>query len=347
MECSGQPDVYYRPGYVRAWEPVERSSAIALQLSHADKKWLLPLLTVSRPASSGSPAARDAVTPYGYGGILNLSPAKPSDDDFAASSLSPAAAAALISELRQWCAEQKLTCCVLRLHPLARQGPAFEALQSDAVRLRRRGTTTAIDLRNWDERAEGLHGISKGRKSDLAYAQKRLRVTWSSDPTAKNLEANSDTHLAIFSRIYRDTMARIAAQNFYLFPDAHFQALRAGLPRQSDIAVAWLGAEPVAAAFFLAGTVWAHYHLSGATDAGKSSKAATLLIHEGAKWAQQRGCRLLHLGGGRKENDSLMAFKRGFGGELFEYHTLTVIADLARFQELSRHPNSPWPYSDH
>jgi hypothetical protein len=42
----------------------------------------------------------------------------------------------------------------------------------------------------------------------------------------------------------------------------------------------------------------------------------------------------LHLGGGATPGDSLSAFKESFGGEIFQYFTLGIIADGVRYDEL-------------
>jgi hypothetical protein len=59
------------------------------------------------------------------------------------------------------------------------------------------------------------------------------------------------------------------------------------------------------------------------------------LMNAGAQWARARGCKLLHLGGvGDKTEGGLFEYKRSFGGRLYRYHTLDVIADESRYREL-------------
>ena len=109
--------------------------------------------------------------------------------------------------------------------------------------------------------------------------------------------------------------------------------------------MAWHGEEPVAAAIFLRGKRWAHYHLAGSTAEGRQYKASTLLVNEGARWAHEAGCELLHLGGGLAEDDGLARFKFSFSDKSFDYHTLAVLSDSEEYQRLCKLPAAPWPYS--
>src|SRR5262244_1233286 len=68
-------DVYYRPGYVRAHEKAGHGRMVAVVVSIDESRFLLPLLL--RPLSeltfAGCSTAYDAVTPYGYGGLVRVS----------------------------------------------------------------------------------------------------------------------------------------------------------------------------------------------------------------------------------------------------------------------------------
>jgi methionyl-tRNA formyltransferase len=94
----------------------------------------------------------------------------------------------------------------------------------------------------------------------------------------------------------------------------------------------------------MAGSANAHYHLSASDDTGQLYKASSFLVVEGAKWARQRGCRSLHLGGGMLRDDSLMNFKRSFGGEQYQFGHITLIGDRGRYHSMTSLPAPPWPY---
>jgi hypothetical protein len=334
VDRSPNSDVYFRPAYAQACQVAGHGRAMALHIRIGTYGFLLPLLrrSFSSPAD-GNRRVQDAVTPYGYGGILQLSGIE-----------SPPARVmrALLQKLKEWSAINALTSCLVRLHPLQNRQPWFTGLRLDSsVVLQRCGTTSAISLAAWDPEAGMLRGMRKGRMTDLRAAWSRLRVTWDSSPGASR-----SAHLKLFRTIYEQTMERKQASKFYNFPPKYYKTLGGGLGPELGIAVAWSESEPVGAALFFDGRSCAHYHLSGATERGRISKVSTLLIYEGARWARQRGCDYLHLGGGRKENDSLMEFKRSFGGEDYAYLNLTVIADMKRYEALCADRTSPWPYTN-
>ena len=166
--------------------------------------------------------------------------------------------------------------------------------------------------------------MSKGRKADLTIARRELELVWGS----------GDDALEGFRNVYDGTMERIGAGEFYLFPPVYYRALADGLRERLGIALALLGDDVVGGALFLADHRFAHYHLSGTTEAGRERKAGTLLVHAGVEWAAAQGCELLHLGGGTSGADSLFAFKKSFGGETYTYSFATFVADRERYDEL-------------
>jgi serine/alanine adding enzyme len=305
VDESGAPDVYYRPGYCRAYEAADHGPAVAVVTERA----LFPLLL--RPLPFGEKGF-DAATPYGYGGVLPLDP----DTSFTGSD-----PASEVRQLRAWCATAGVVSCLLRLHPLLGGPRQLAGVDARDLGVREHGPTTAIDLSRL--RDGRLEGMSKGRKADLTIARRELEVSW-----------DGDGALEQFRAIYDSTMQRIGAGEFYLFPSEYYRALAEGLGDRLGVARALLDGEPVGGALFLAGGRFAHYHLSGTTDAGRELKAGTLLVHAGAEWAHERGCELLHLGGGTTGADSLFAFKKSFGGETYAYAFGTLVADPGRYDAL-------------
>jgi serine/alanine adding enzyme len=165
--------------------------------------------------------------------------------------------------------------------------------------------------------------MSKGRKADLTIARRELDISWGGDDALER-----------FREVYDGTMRRVGAGEFYLFPHDYYQSLAEGLGDRLGVALALLDGEAVGGALFLAGDRFAHYHLSGTTDAGREVKAGTLLVHAGAEWARERDCEVLHLGGGTSGADSLFAFKKSFGGETYTYAFATLVADHERYDAL-------------
>lgn len=129
-------------------------------------------------------------------------------------------------------------------------------------------------------------------------------------------------------------MDRVNASAFYHFSPEYYAALADGVGEGIAVALSWQGQEAVGGAIFFADARCAHYHLSGTNDAGRAMKATTLLIREGIDWARGRGCERLHLGGGASGSDSLFEFKKGFGGEVYEYSFAGLVTDRPRYDRL-------------
>jgi hypothetical protein len=304
VDASPAPDVYYRPGYCRAYEVAGHGRTVAVVTDGA----LFPLLL--RPLPFGEEGF-DAVTPYGYGGALFTEPGSVKSAD--------------VRQLRDWCVANGVVSCLLRLHPLLGGSEQLSEIDDGEVEIRDHGPTTAVDPRRIDPDSRRLAGMSKGRKADLTIARRELELSW----------GDGEDALDDFRRVYDRTMDRLGAGEFYVFPRAYYRALAEGL-RSGRLAVALArrGADVVGGALFLADRRFAHYHLSGATAAGRELKAGTLLVHAGAEWAAERGAELLHLGGGTSGADSLFAFKKSFGGETYSYSFATLVAQPERYDAL-------------
>ena len=315
VEAAAADDVYYRPGYCRAYEAAGHGRAVAVVTEHA----LFPLLL--RPLPFGEDGF-DAATPYGYGGVLPLG---------RHASATGTVPASEVRQLRDWCMAAGVVSCLLRLHPLLGGPGQLSDADTPDVAIREHGPTTAIDLSRLEN--ERLEGMSKGRKADLTIARRELQLWWGRQDALER-----------FRHVYDGTMERVGAGEFYLFPPEYYRALADGLGDRLGVALALLDGEPVGGALFLAGRRFAHYHLSGTTDAGRELKAGTLLVHAGAEWARERGCERLHLGGGTAGADSLFAFKTSFGGETHTYAFATVVADRGRYDALvGRRAEEPEP----
>lgn len=314
VDAAPTPDVYFRPGYCRAYEAIGEGRAVAVRTEAA----LFPLLLRELPFGQ---AGFDAVTPYGYGGLLPLS------RDTSVGGSDPATP---LRQLRDWCVTAGVVSVLIRLHPLLGIHPHLSEL--DDVEIHEHGPTTAVDLTAIQDGR--LTGMSKGRKADLSIARRALEVSWESGEPA----------LERFRTVYDETMTRIGAHDYYLFPAEYYRALADGLGDRLGVALALHGEEVVGGALFMADRRFAHYHLSGTAEAGRELKAGTLLVHAGAVWAAERGCELLHLGGGTQGADSLYAFKRSFGGTELIYSFATLVADAARYDALvARRAEAPEP----
>jgi hypothetical protein len=338
VDSAAVPDVYYRPGYVRAYQAIGHGTAVAVLIETRTVRALFPLLLRPLNNLSFTPdePGFDAATPYGYGGLLLL-------DDVTA--VTADQGLELLRALRDWCCDAQVISAHVRLHPLLKQEDWFEGALGQDFHLHRTGPTTALDVDRWQAETASLATLNKGRRSDLNFARRQLRLTWTSDGRLPSED------LQIFRGLYELRMNELGAGDYYHFPPEYYESLARGLGLRLDVALAWLGDAPVGAALFMVDRAMAHYHLSATNDLGRTNKATTLIINAAAGRARSQGCDRLHLGGGAHGEDNLFAFKRSFGGSTYRYSYLSLICDPRRYHKLAQRrvaaPNLPAPRTNY
>lgn len=306
-------DVYHTPGYVAA--DARRNDAEALAYLYASERGSLAVpLLVRRCAEALGPAAGDAldaVSPYGYPGFL-LDAAALERDGFVDEALDD-----LIATL----AEDGVVTAFLRMHPILNEG--IEALAS-RHRVEPRGVTVVIDVTQTD--AERWAAMRKGHTNAINQA-KRAGMTTSVVPLAG--------HIADFVVVYGEVLQRLDASRSYHFDKTYLEELA----RDPSVWLirAHLDDELTGAYILFEHDGVVHPHLGGARNGYHKPSPSNLLIHATCQWAQLRGNRLVHLGGGvgASADDSLFRFKSGFSPSRRTFHTVSIVADRARLDRLT------------
>jgi hypothetical protein len=140
-----------------------------------------------------------------------------------------------------------------------------------------------------------------------------------------------------FAHIYRVTMARLDADNYYFFDDGYFAALRSALGESLHLCCVLSPEGQVAAGgLFTAVNDIMQYHLSGTDPQHHKLGPTKLMLHFVRLWGKDKGYSLLHLGGGAgAQADSLFQFKAGFSPLRTPFHTYRLIPNEARYAALS------------
>ena len=253
----------------------------------------------------------DAISPYGYPGPIG-------DDALFADAL-----LAGMDHLRG----EGLVSVFVRLHPILNATPP-----SGVGTLVRHGETVSIDLHQtveqmWTQtRADHRNQINRAlRLGHRAY----IDTDW--------------RQYGAFQSIYRSTMRRVGASEYYLFDAAYFAGLRASLGDRIHLCVVEIEGAVAGAGLFVETAGLVQYHLSATDEAFIGDRPTKLMLHFARGWARERGNARLHLGGGvGGQSDSLFDFKAGFSRERHPYHTLRLVTDPARYGELvrARHPSA-------
>jgi hypothetical protein len=299
----GCDDVYLARGYLEGARLLDPGEPVLLHLAGTGGDVVLTVLLRDAPGS-----AVDVTSPYGYGGPVALGSDPP--------------VAEFYELYEAWCARRGAVSSFFRFHPLYGNAAAAGV----AFHVERVGTTVSWRLDGDDDLLAGMHPThrNKVRKAERSGADVEL------------VEQPRD--LGEFAQLYRATMTRLEAAEYYGFPDAYWDSLCGDLGDRVTLAGVRIGGELVAAALFLSGARWLHYHLSATSDPGRASGASNLMLLEVARYGRARGDELLHLGGGLGgREDSLFAFKAHFcpGRGLSELYVGKAVHDRAQYRELT------------
>jgi len=238
---------------------------------------------------------RDLVSPYGYAGPLLAI------DDAGDST---ALAARFAARCGDRCREDGFVAEFIRFHPLL--GNAAHAGQGSPDR---RGDVVVVDLLRDD--AGLLAAMSDTTRSLIRAAERRGIEVAAGDPDGP----------AALHRLHGETMSRRNAAPEYFLPVGFFAAMVAGLGDSSALFVAREAGRIVAAAIFLACGQRASYAFAGA-DTHAPASAGRAIVYQALRWARDRGCGTMLLGGGVGANaDGLFRFKRSFSRSLLPFHT--------------------------
>lgn len=291
------PDVYFTHAYGRACALASDAEWVLLE-THGGC-WQLPLLL--RPTYGGH---RDAISPHGYAGLY-CCPALAADS-------AERAWVSSLDTLRGW----GVVTVFLRHSPLVPQAP-WHASQ---VRVIDGHPTVLVDLTG----PEAMWARMAGRSRTAVRKSERVGITTQiATATIKPLRSGGT-----FRQLYDQSMASKQAPAEYVYPDRYYEALIEGLGDDLLLAEAVdPQGEVLASMLFLRHEGLLHYHLSASTPAGSRSGSNNALIWSVMAYASKRGLTALHLGGGQRANDSLLEFKKSFGGRLLTYGASGVVLD--------------------
>lgn len=308
---SARHDIYATPGYVLADAELHTAEPSGFLVVEDDCVFLLPLLI--RPVVGlgfDADGARDAVSPYGYPGIV-VNPAGMATSGFVDRSISR-----LLVEARA----RDIVSVFVRLHPLldADFGDVAKSIRPTCT-----GGTVSIDL-SLSEAAIWA-AMRKGHTNAI---NKAVRAGF--EVTIGDAATGFDD-LAV---VYEETLERVGESSG---SGAERERLRrfASLDEARVAVARWHGEVAGAYLFYESGGI-VQMHLGGTRTAYMSPSPSHMLIHGVALWAKQQGNSVVHLGGGvgGSTTDGLFTFKTGFSPRRHPYRTLRIVVDETRYQGL-------------
>jgi hypothetical protein len=305
------PDVYFTPQYGASAAVLDGGT---WHCARGDRdRILVPYIARPIDAGSGGTAHADAASPYGYCGLY----ADPGGD--------PGELTRFWNQTRQGWREQGIVTVFLRFSPMD-PGSLRAARHLDGLELTRRGDTVLVPTgAGRDALWAGMASRSRNmvRKAEKAGLTASVRAATTADVAPG----------APFRRLYEQTMDRVGGAAKYYFTDAYYRALLDCPLHLATVCDA--GGTVVAASLVLSHGDRAHYHLACSERDGARLGANNLLVWTILTWAEDGGRRLVHLGGGVSNEDSLFAFKSSFGGERAQFWTGAVVVDPAAYAALT------------
>ncbi len=141
-----------------------------------------------------------------------------------------------------------------------------------------------------------------------------------------------------FVEIYKQTMRRVSADQFYYFNLGYFERLRRLTLGAAKLYVVKRDGRIAAGAIFLMGSDLLHYHLSATDSNNKVAGATNALIAKAAEQGWRRGFKRLHLGGGKSNlpNDQLLKFKRRMSTDEHSFWIGKYVHDESVYSEICR-----------
>jgi hypothetical protein len=270
---------------------------------------LFPLIL--RPLSAEPWAAEgerrwDATTPYGYGGPYAWGTG-PRDD------------VAFWKAYEAWCAREGVVTTFSRLSLFPDQ---LAALPSPGE-FRLPNIVVPLDVTREQLRA--------------GYESKVRKWVKVAEEAGLTVEADLDgKRLDDFCSIYKSTMERRGASDWYFFPRELFEAIVDKLPGQFAFFYTLHAGKPVSADLVLVSQENIYYFLGGTLEEAFDLGPNYLLKDRIAQWGLERGKKRYVLGGGYELGDGLFRYKRAYArkGEV-PFSVSCLVHDAAAVSELS------------
>jgi hypothetical protein len=171
----------------------------------------------------------------------------------------------------------------------------------------------------------------KSRPSDRRQVRKNLEAGYELELVPGR--ETTATQRAGFLDVYEQTMRRTGAAGHYFFPAAYFDRVLEADRTWLALATA-PGGELAAASLAAVSDGFLHYYLSGSADShlrdSPMKNVVARLVEHAAELALP-----LNLGGGIAAGDALEEFKRGFANRQETWHTSEIVCDPAAYERLS------------
>lgn len=275
-------DIYFTREYLKLYETNGDGSARLFIYEEENALAIYPFLINKIEGYKLQDEYYDIQTAYGYGG-----PVSSCEDNGFLSRFE--------GEFLKYCSENNIVAEFIRFNPCISNENIFE---KDIFVIKNR-TTVALDL---DKSSEDIW------KNDIK--SKNRNMIRKAEKSGLSVEVNNE--YCTFKDIYESTMGKVGADGYYYFKPEYYISM------EQDNNYVMLNVklqdETIASAIFMSYNNYFHYHLAGSKREYLKFAPNNLLLWEAIKYANEKGLKMLHLGGGLTDSteDNLFKFKSSF-----------------------------------
>ncbi|WP_435979261.1 GNAT family N-acetyltransferase [Psychrobacter sp. DM4] len=298
-------DIYHLSGWITASASMDGGRPQGIVAEYKNKKLFLPIIVRDIDGKYW-----DATSTYGYS--CPLIDETLTDDE----------TNGIFEEVRHFLFKAGCVSLFTRLHPIINKewipsvGRAFT-----------HGLTLVCDLtkskdEHWAEtQNQHRRGIKKALKMDVTTKIERL----------------NEDNIKVFSKIYKETMTHINADDYYFFDDNYFNGLSKNLYDRLLLVSAYKDGKAIASSIYTcckeSGIM--QFHLGGTLNEYRRLQPSKLITHVARDWGRQNHYKALHLGGGVGSNlDTLYEYKKGFSSQSLLFKTYRLIINQPEYDSL-------------
>ncbi|HEY2420682.1 MAG TPA: GNAT family N-acetyltransferase [Neobacillus sp.] len=300
-------DCYYSFEYGKSFARKEDGELFAAYFENGKTKIFYPF--IKRQVPFVKEEIFDIVTPYGYGGPHIVW----ADED----------SVLLFNELfGHYCKTNRIITETIRFHPLYGNQKFFKNL-FDVEYIRQ---TTAVDL---------TLALEEIRNHYTSMTKRNIKTARKNNLTCVVAEGNKD-NIHSFMDLYYETMKRLHATNYYYFDEEFFlEQVKDTDISNTHLLVTKMNNEIIAAVMVLTGQEFSHYHLGASRTNSLALRPNNLLFDFMIEFCQSKGSKMLHLGGGYRDNDGLFTFKTSFTNQNhFPYYIGKKVHDALEYSRI-------------
>jgi hypothetical protein len=291
VDSFNNNDIYYYPEYVQAYKVNGDGEPILIHYFDGNIEALnvvikRDLSKIDKFKSTIEPnTIFDFITPYGYGGILFKKKYSNKDIKF------------FFNEYKLFCKKNNVVTEFIRFHPILRNYLNIEK----HIEIIDAGPTVCVSTTNFNQ--SWTNFSSKNRNVIRKSQRNGVEIYWG---LSKEL-------LKEFKRLYKETMDKDLADQYYYFSESFFESLISDLKYKMLFFYAKFDGKIISISSIMIHKNLIHYHLSASDKNYRHLSPTNLLLSEVVRYASENNIQKLHLGGGLGgRQDNLYNFKKSF-----------------------------------